>query len=111
MPSDQKITPDDFATWLTAYKGGIKQIVKEWSNLQRKPEASVPRARDQKAQVDSLLPHFHSGSAPRRDGGTKARLVLGRDPGEASVIQVFTDMAPARVDTFIGGELQGRSLV
>jgi hypothetical protein len=110
MADDRKIKPDKFATWLTAYKGGIKQVSNEWSKRQRLPEASVPRARDQKAQVDSLLSRFAPVALP---SGMAAGYQAGRylavievTPDAASVIQVFTDMAPAKVDAFILRELQ-----
>jgi hypothetical protein len=111
MAGDEKITPDEFASWLTAYNGGIKQIAKDWSNLQRKPEASVPRARDQKAQVASLLSGFTPVSLPAGVGAVhQAGRYLGvidvTPDRQASVIQVFTHMPPSKVDAFIARELQ-----
>jgi hypothetical protein len=110
MAGDQKIKSDEFATWLTAYKGGIKQIAKEWSNLQRKPEASVPRARDQKAQVASLLSKFTPVPLPaevgERQPGRYLAVIEVTPDGQTSLIQVFTDMPPGKVDSFIVRELQ-----
>jgi hypothetical protein len=111
MADDQKIKPDEFATWLTAYKGGIKQISNDWSKRQRKPEASVPRAQDQKAQVDSLLSRFAPVPLPAEmaagyQAGRYLAVIDVTSEGQASVTQVFTDMAPAKVDAFIVRELQ-----
>jgi hypothetical protein len=111
MAENQKIKPDEFATWLTACKGGIKQISNDWSKRQRKPEASVPRARDQKAQVDSLLSRFAQVPLPAEmaagyQAGRYLAVIDVTSEGQASVTQVFTEMAPARVDAFILRELQ-----
>jgi hypothetical protein len=111
MANDQKIKPDEFVTWLTAYKGGIKQISNEWSKRQRKPEASVPRARDQKAQVDSLLSRFAPVPLPAEmaagyQAGRYLAVIDVTSEGQASVTQVFTEMAPSKVDAFIVRELQ-----
>jgi hypothetical protein len=111
MADDQKIKPDEFATWLTGYKGGIKQISNDWSKRQRKPEASVPRARVQKAQVDSLLSRFTPVALPAGVGagyqaGRYLAVIDVTPEGQASVIQVFTHMPPSKVDAFIARELQ-----
>ncbi|MEA2913967.1 MAG: hypothetical protein QOJ15_6048 [Bradyrhizobium sp.] len=110
MADDQKIKPDEFATWLSGYKGGIKQISNDWSKRQRKPEASVPRARLEKAQVDSLLSRFTPVPLPaeigEREPGRYLAVIQVTPERQASVIQVFTDMAPAKVDAFIVRELQ-----
>jgi hypothetical protein len=111
MADDRKIKPDEFATWLTAYKGGIKQVSNDWSKRQRKPEASVPRARDQKAQVDSLLSRFAPVPLPAEmaagyQAGRYLAVIDVTSEGQASVTQVFTEMAPSKVDAFIVRELQ-----
>jgi hypothetical protein len=110
MADDQKIKPAEFAMWLTAYEGGIKQISNDWSKRQRKPEASVPRARDQKAQVDSLLSRFAPVPLPaevgERQPGRYLAVIEVMPDGQTSLVQVFTYMAPSKVDAFIVRELQ-----
>ena len=110
MADDQKIKPDEFVSWLTAYKGGLKQISNAWSKRQRKPEASVPRARDRKAQVDSLLSRFAPVPLPaevgERQPGRYLAVIEVTPDGQTSLVQVFTDMPPSKVDSFIVRELQ-----
>jgi hypothetical protein len=111
LAKDQKIKPDAFAAWLSNYPGKIKQASNDWSKGQRLPEASVPRARDQKAEVDSLLSWFApvplpTGVAAGYQAGRYLAVIEVTTEGQASVIQVFTDMPPSKVDSFIVRELQ-----